>query len=235
MNKKKLLLVEDDLNLGIVLKDFLEMEGFFVAQANDGRSGYNSFTHNKFDLAILDIMMPNVDGITLAQQIRNTDRQIPIIFLSAKSMKEDIIKGFKIGADDYITKPFSTEELVLRINAVLRRSVSSNESDENMVFKFGIFEFNSREFILKSPDKQLALTKREAGLLKMLCLYKNKLLRREIALKEIWGENDYFMGRSMDVYIAKLRKVLKADPQISILNIHNAGFKLIVDGEENNY
>jgi len=231
MDKKKLLLVEDDVNLGVVLKDFLEMEGFSVIHSNDGRSGFNTYLQNKFDLAILDIMLPFVDGITLAQQIRNSDKQIPIIFLTAKSLKEDIIKGLKSGADDYITKPFSTEELVLRINAVLRRASGSNETDIPQTYKFGIFEFNSKEMLLKVHKKEINLTKREAGVLKMLCLYKNKLLPREIALKEVWGENDYFMGRSMDVYIAKLRKILKEDPAVSIINIHNAGFKLVVDGE----
>lgn len=234
MDKKKLLLVEDDVNLGVVLKDFLEMEGFSVVHSNDGRSGYNTFIRNKFDLAILDIMMPHVDGITLAQQIRNTDKQTPIIFLTAKSMKEDVIKGLKTGADDYITKPFSTEELVLRINAVLRRINIDAEQEENKVFKFGIFEYNWKELILKLPGRNIILTKREAGVLKMLCLYKNKLLPREIALKEVWGENDYFMGRSMDVYIAKLRKILKDDPSVSIVNVHNAGFKLVVEGENAN-
>jgi two-component system, OmpR family, response regulator len=231
MDKKRLLLVEDDVNLGVVLKDFLEMEGFSVIHSNDGRSGYQTFTRNKFDLAILDIMMPHVDGITLAQQIRNTDKHTPIIFLTAKSMKEDVIKGLKSGADDYITKPFSTEELVLRINAVLRR-INGEQNDERKLFRFGIFEYLPNELLLKFPGNSINLTKREAGLLKMLCLYKNKLLPREIALKEVWGENDYFMGRSMDVYIAKLRKLLKDDPSVSIVNIHNAGFKLAVEGEE---
>jgi DNA-binding response OmpR family regulator len=234
MVKKKLLLVEDDVNLGVVLKDFLEMEGFSVIHSNDGISGYNTFTRSKFDLAILDIMMPHVDGITLAQQIRSTDKYTPIIFLTAKSMKEDVIKGLKSGADDYITKPFSTEELVLRINAVLRRVGNGNETEETKVFKFGIFEYNLKEFSLKLPGKNINLTRREAGLLKILCLYKNRLLPREVALKEVWGENDYFMGRSMDVYIAKLRKILKDDPSVSIVNVHNAGFKLVVDGEDIN-
>jgi DNA-binding response OmpR family regulator len=231
MDKKKLLLVEDDINLGVVLKDFLEMEGFSVIHSNDGRSGFNTYLRNKFDLAILDIMLPFVDGITLAQQIRSSDKRIPIIFLTAKSLKEDIIKGLKSGADDYITKPFSTEELVLRINAVLRRATNGNETEIPMVFKFGIFEFNSREMVLKIAEKNITLTKREAGVLKMLCIYKNKLLPREIALKEVWGENDYFMGRSMDVYIAKLRKILKDDTSVSIVNVHNAGFKLQVEGD----
>lgn len=234
MDKKKLLLVEDDVNLGVVLKDFLELEGFSVIHSNDGRSGYSTFTRNKFDLAILDIMMPHVDGITLAQQIRSADKLTPIIFLTAKSMKEDIIKGLKSGADDYITKPFSTEELVLRINAVLRRVNGDKVTEENKVFRFGIFEYNAKELLLKFAGKSISLTKREAGLLKMLCLYKNKLLPREIALKEVWGENDYFMGRSMDVYIAKLRKILKDDPAVSIANVHNAGFKLVVEGEDVN-
>lgn len=232
MDKKKILLVEDDLNLGIVIKDFLEMEDFSVTHCKDGESGKKSFIKSKFHLALVDIMLPILDGFSLAEFIRKENKTIPIIFLTAKSMKEDKIRGFKVGADDYITKPFSTEELVLRINAVLRRTEAGNgEQPEKEVFSFGIFTFDYSEQLLNSNSGSIQLTKKEADVLRMLCKYENRLLKREIALKEIWGENDYFMGRSMDVYIAKLRKMLKEDPRISITNVHNIGFKLSVSDE----
>ncbi len=229
MESKKILLVEDDLNLGTVIKDFLEMEGFNAIHCIDGKSGKDNFDKSKFHLVIIDVMLPLLDGFSLAEYIRKVNKTIPLIFLTARSMQEDKIKGLKIGADDYITKPFSTEELLLRINAVLRR-MNGNQmpDDDNELFTFGKFEFNFSEQMLKSDTGQVQLTRKEARVLKMLCLYKNRLLKREIALKEIWGKNDYFMGRSMDVYIAKLRKLLKDDPGISIINVHNAGFKLAI-------
>jgi DNA-binding response OmpR family regulator len=229
MENKKILLVEDDLNLGIVLKDFLEMEGYAVLHCEDGKSGLKAVKEDDFHLAILDIMLPYIDGFTLADYIRKKNRKIPLIFLTAKSLKEDKIKGFKKGADDYITKPFSTEELILRINAVLRRTNNEDIFDESEIYRLGSYEFNYSEQLLKHTSKEKTLTKKEADVLRLLCQYKNKLLKREIALTEIWGENDYFMGRSMDVYISKLRKMLKDDPRISIINVHNTGFKLTVE------
>ena len=231
MEIKKLLLVEDDENLGIVLKDFLEMEGYSVTHCSDGKAGLKAFSNQNFSLAILDIMLPLMDGFTLAEGIRKKNKNTPLIFLTAKSLKEDKIRGFKTGADDYITKPFSTEELVLRINAVLRRFENSPSELTKQVYKFGKFEFDYSEQSLRFGEKEKVLTRKEAEVLKMLCVYKNRLLKREIALTEIWGENDYFMGRSMDVYITKLRKLLRDDPGISIVNVHNSGFKLIVEGE----
>ena len=231
MKNKKILLVEDDKNLGTVIKDFLEMEGYAVTHCMDGESGQDAFLHKKYHLIIIDIMLPLLDGFSLAEFIRNENHSMPIIFLSAKSMQEDKIKGLKIGADDYITKPFSTEELLLRINAVLRRTSENRTIPDEEVFSFGMFEFSYPEQLLKSGSQQIQLTNKEAKVLKMLCLYKNRLLKREVALKEIWGEDDYFMGRSMDVYIAKLRKILKNDPRISIINVHNSGFKLAVEDE----
>jgi DNA-binding response OmpR family regulator len=226
MPEKKILLVEDDQNLGIVIKDFLEMEGFFVLHCQDGECGKKAFDKSKFHLIIIDIMLPLLDGFSLAGYIREYNKSVPLIFLTAKSMKEDKIKGFKIGADDYITKPFSTEELILRINAVLRRTENGPAQDESReIYHFGLFEFDYTDQLLKSKES-VQLTRKEADVLRMLCKFRNTLLRREVALKEIWGENDYFMGRSMDVYIAKLRKLLKEDPSISIINVHNAGFKL---------
>jgi len=230
MSARKVLLVEDDLNLGIVTKDFLEMEGFSVKHSLDGESGKEAFLNKRFDIVIIDVMLPLLDGFSLAEYIRDRDKSIPLIFLTAKSMKEDRIKGFKVGADDYITKPFSTEELVLRINAVLRRTEGNDTAVvAPEVYGFGIFEFEYSEQTLKTNDQNIQLTKKEAEVLRMLCKYQNKLLKREVALKEIWGANDYFMGRSMDVYIAKLRKLLKKDPRISIINVHNTGFKLSID------
>lgn len=229
--QKRILLVEDDINLGIVTKDFLEMEGFSVDHCLDGESGKKAFLNRKYELILIDVMLPLLDGFSLASFIREKDSVVPLIFLTAKNMKEDKIKGFKTGADDYITKPFSTEELVLRINAVLRRT--SGETVETLptekTYTFGKFTFDYSEQSLSIRDKTVQLTKKEAEVLRMLCKYQNKLLRREVALKEVWGENDYFMGRSMDVYIAKLRKRLREDPAISIINVHNSGFKLNVE------
>jgi DNA-binding response OmpR family regulator len=229
MENKKLLLVEDDLNLGIVLKDFLEMEGYSVIHCLDGKTGLKAVNEEHFQLAILDIMLPYIDGFSLADYIKKKNRKIPLIFLTAKSLKEDKIKGFKRGADDYITKPFSTEELVLRINAVLRRTNNEDTIDESEIYHLGSYEFNYTEQLLKRFSREKTLTKKEADVLRILCRYKNRLLKREIALTEIWGENDYFMGRSMDVYISKLRKMLKEDKKISIVNIHNMGFKLSIE------
>jgi DNA-binding response OmpR family regulator len=230
MTERKILLVEDDQNLGIVLSDFLEMEGFSVVHRSDGKTGLEAFQDEEFQLVILDVMLPYIDGFTLAEHIRKHNKKIPLIFLSAKTMKEDKIRGFKTGADDYITKPFSTEELVLRINAVLRR-LNPEATEKEQVFRFGKYEFNYTEQILRYGTNERILTRKEAEVLKMLCMHKNRLLKREVALTKIWGENDYFMGRSMDVYITKLRKHLRDDPAISIVNVHNSGFKLAVEGE----
>ena len=224
--KQRILLIEDDENLGDVTKDFLQMAGYSVVLATNGKSGLEEYSYNKFDIIILDIMMPKIDGFTVIEKIRKVDKSTPVIFLTARTMKEDRIKGFKLGADDYMIKPFSTEELKLRIDAILRRT-SNNKIGENEIHEIGPFVFNYSEHKLSSVKLgEKNLTKREAEVLRMLCLYKNKILRREIALKEIWGEDDYFMGRSMDVYITKLRKLLKSEEGVLINNIHNTGFKL---------
>ncbi len=230
--KIRILLVEDDPNLSLVLQDYLEMLGYDVVLCNDGDEGIKAFKRKGFELCIFDIMMPKKDGFTLAEEVRLVDQKIPIIFLTAKSLKEDKIKGFHVGCDDYITKPFSTEELSLRIKAILKRCLirSSDSSDEGeSMFTIGTFIFDFENMLLKSADVEQSLTRKEAGLLKLLCIHKNKLLSREVALKTIWGENDYFIGRSMDVFIAKLRKYLKSDPTIQITNVHGTGFKLEVD------
>jgi len=230
--KAKILLVEDDNNLAMVLKDFLEIQKYEVQLESDGEKGYQAFRNSKFDLCLLDVMMPIKDGFTLAREIRELNEDIPIIFLTAKSMKEDKIEGFKSGADDYISKPFSTEELNLRIEAVLKRFKYSNIiSDKEKVFEIGKLMFDYTNLKLTGPNSEKKLTKREAEVLRMLALNKGKILRRDIALKNIWGEDDYFMGRSMDVYITKLRKYLKADENISIINVHGTGFKLEVENE----
>jgi DNA-binding response OmpR family regulator len=225
--KTNILLVEDDKNLGFVTKDFLTMSGYQVNLQEDGAKGLEAFQKYSFNLCLLDVMLPIKDGFELAQEIRKSDENVPIIFLTAKSLKEDTIKGLKIGADDYITKPFSTEELLLRIQAVLKRTLKPSFFDtEQIVFKIGQFTFNYSNMLLKSDRNEQKLTKTEAAVLKLLCQNKNKVLRREDALTTIWGENDYFMGRSMDVYITKLRKFLRQDGSLSIVNIHNIGFKL---------
>lgn len=229
--KVRILLVEDDLNLSIVLKDYLELMGYDIVLCNDGEEGLKIFKRKSFSLCIFDIMMPKKDGFSLAKEIRLADQKIPIIFLTAKSLKEDKIKGFQIGCDDYITKPFSTEELNLRIKAILKRSMvslNSEQSESLNMFKIGKFVFDFENMVLKSSDTEQNLTRKESNLLRLLCIHKGKLLSREIALKTIWGENDYFIGRSMDVFIAKLRKYLKPDTNIKIVNVHGTGFKLVI-------
>jgi len=223
-----ILLVEDDKNLGFVIKDFLEMSRFNVLLHENGQDGLNAFHSGKYDLILLDIMLPLLDGYSVAEEIRKLDCEVPIIFITARSMKEDRIKGFRTGADDYITKPFSTEELKLRINAILRRTQNRSGGQSQAVYKFGNHTFDYNNHILQTPSGKIHLTKREAEVLKLLVQNINNVLRREVALKMIWGEDDYFMGRSMDVYITKLRKILKDDPGIRIINIHNTGFKLEV-------
>ena len=228
-SKANILLVEDDKNLAFILTDFLTMSGYSVQHAEDGVAGLELFKNGKFDICILDIMMPLKDGFTLAEDIRIINEVVPIIFLTAKTMKEDKIKGFKTGGDDYITKPFSTEELSLRIEAILKRTrLSLLNGEKETVYDIGIFTFDYSNQLLKSPSAEQRLTKKEAEVLRLLCINKNKILRREIALKMIWGEDDYFMGRSMDVYITKLRKFLSEDTRVSITNIHRTGFMLEV-------
>jgi DNA-binding response OmpR family regulator len=227
--KPNILLVEDDKNLGFVLKDFLELSGYGVQLCEDGVSGLETFLQGIYDLCILDVMMPLKDGFTLAQEIRKSNRMVPIIFLTAKSMEEDKIRGFKSGGDDYVTKPFSTEELKLRIEALLKRSVyQAGYGEQETIYKIGNFSFDYSNQLLTSPAGERRLTRKEAELLKLLCQNTNKVLRRELALKTVWGEDDYFLGRSMDVYITKLRKFLSDDPGVSIVNVHKIGFKLEV-------
>lgn len=229
VERAKILLVEDDTNLGQVLKNNLELHDYIVELCRDGILGLASFRRENFDLCILDVMMPNMDGFALAEEIRNADPDIPLFFLSARNMKEDLIKGYKLGADDYIPKPFDTDVLLHKIKAILKRNQDIQERQHAQIaFQFGIFDFNSKLRILKYNGKEHTLSPKECSLLQMLCEYQNDLLPREQALKRIWGSDTYFNGRSMDVYIAKLRKYLDADENVNIVNIHGNGFRLVV-------
>lgn len=229
MEKVKVLLVEDDPNLGTLLKEYLEAKGYSTILAKNGKEGYDVFSKDKFNICILDVMMPVKDGYTLAKEIRAIDNNVPIVFLTAKSMKEDAIEGFKVGADDYITKPFSMEELLMRIIAILRRTENKTSvNSEQSEFKIGKYTFDYKHQTIEIKGVSQKLTTKEADLLKLLCLHMNEVLDRNFALKSIWHDNNYFSGRSMDVYIAKLRKYLKEDTSIELLNVHGKGFKLLV-------
>jgi len=224
----KLLLAEDDENLGLLLKEYLVAKGFDTTLYPDGDQAYKGFMNNHFDICILDIMMPKRDGFTLAKDIRIVNTDIPIIFLTAKNLKEDVIEGFKLGADDYITKPFSMEELIFRIEAILRRTSQDVQAGNQQIFKLGRYTFDTRKQILSEGQNTVKLTTKEADLLKLLCQNANKVLERNFALKSIWIDDNYFNARSMDVYITKLRKHLKDEPSIEIINVHGKGYKLIV-------
>ena len=226
--KPKILLCEDDTNLGMVLKNYLELNDYDVILERDGRLGLAAFQREKFDICLLDVMMPNMDGFTLAEEIRDVNPDVPLFFLSAKTMKDDIIQGYKLGADDYITKPFDSEVLLHKIKAILKRNEEMHREEVNAEFDLGRYHFNPRLRELTVDGKVQTLSPKENELLKMLSEYKNDLLSREIALKKIWGSDTYFNGRSMDVYIAKLRKYLKEDTDIEIVNIHGNGFRLVV-------
>lgn len=229
MKKASILLVEDDPNLSMVLQDYLEMLDYSIVLAKNGEEGLNAFMQQNFDLCILDVMMPKKDGFALAADIRRINGDTPIIFLTAKSLKEDRIKGFQMGCDDYITKPFSTEELSLRIQAIMRRCAQQNTNipvDSSKTYQLGIYSFEPDNMDLIGEQERRSLTRKETALLKILCENKNQLVAREFILKEIWGDDDYFLGRSMDVFIAKLRKYLSEDPSLAITNVHGAGFKL---------
>lgn len=228
--KLKILLCEDDENLGMLLREYLQAKGYSAELCPDGEVGYKTFLKNKFDLCVLDVMMPKKDGFTLAMEIRQANSEIPIIFLTAKTLKEDILEGFKIGADDYITKPFSMEELTFRIEAILRR-VRGKRTKENTVYKIGKFTFDTQKQVLSIEDKITKLTTKESELLSLLCAHANEILQRDFALKTIWIDDNYFNARSMDVYITKLRKHLKEDDSIEIINIHGKGYKLITPEE----
>jgi DNA-binding response OmpR family regulator len=227
MQKIKILLAEDDENLGMLLREYLIVKSYDADWFINGEKAYKSFIKNHYDLCILDVMMPVKDGYALAKEIRMTNAEIPIIFLTAKSLKEDIIEGFKAGADDYICKPFSMEELLFRVEAVIRRTKKDAAGMPLSEYKIGRYMFYPNTQLLKLGDSEYKLTTKEADLLKLLCANKNSILDRNFALKTIWIDDNYFNARSMDVYIAKLRKYLKDDPGVQIINVHGKGFKLI--------
>lgn len=227
-SKAKILLVEDDTNLGFVISDQLKSEGYHVVLCTNGQEGEMRFTEEEFHLCIFDVMMPRKDGFTLAREIRRINTTVPILFLTAKSMTEDKVEGFKAGGDDYLTKPFSFEELSMRVKALLKR-VNIHDEGEDKVIKLGEYVFDTENFTLKHPDFEKTLTKKEALVLKMLSKFKNQVVPRENILTAVWGQDDYFSGRSMDVFITKLRKYLSFDDTISIANIHGIGFKLEVN------
>lgn len=224
-NQIKVLLVEDDPNLGALLKDYLVAKGYNTELRSNGQEGYNAFVQSDFDFLILDVMMPVKDGLTLAKEIRGIDKKVPMLFLTAKSMKGDTLEGFNAGADDYMTKPFSMEELLARMSAILRRTAGEGASEESQ-YQVGRYIFKPLERILEIDGESSRLTTKENDLLKLLCKNANGVLERNDALKAVWGDDNYFNGRSMDVYIAKLRKHLKNDDKIEIMNIHGRGFKL---------
>ena len=229
--KLRILLCEDDENLGMLLREYLQAKGYYADLYADGESGYKAFLKGKYDICVLDIMMPKKDGFQLAQEIRTINSDVPVIFLTAKALKEDILEGFKLGADDYITKPFSMEELVMRIDAIMRR-VKGKKGKEITMYKIGKFTFDTQKQVLIVDDMSTKLTTKESELLSLLCAHVNEILERNFALKTIWIDDNYFNARSMDVYITKLRKHLKADPSIEIINIHGKGYKLIAPETE---
>ncbi len=224
-----ILLVEDDPNLGLVLQEYLQLKGGYqVTLCKDGEEGLKAFYQSEFNLCIFDVMMPKKDGFTLGREIRAINNEIPIIYATAKSMMEDKTEGFQLGADDYITKPFRIEELLLRIQAILKRVNMENSSKDERVFEIGEYSFDILTQTLSRFNQTIKISGKEAELLKLLCLRKNQILTREEALLKIWKDDSYFNGRSMDVYLSKIRKYLKEDPNIEILNVHGKGFKLIV-------
>jgi DNA-binding response OmpR family regulator len=228
MEKIKILLVEDDPNLGQILDEYLKLKGYETVLCKNGQEGLNTYNSRKFDFCIFDVMMPVKDGFTLAREIRMMDKHIPIIFLTAKSMKEDTIEGLKIGADDYLTKPFSMEELILRINVILKRTHQQGSTPSTTTtYQLGELKFDYNKSLLERPSGNVKLTSRENELLKMFCDHLNTTLERNVALMSIWKDDSYFNARSMDVYIAKLRKYLKEEETIQILTVHGQGFKLV--------
>ena len=226
--KIKILFAEDDENLGMLLREYLIAKGYDTDLYPDGEKALAGFKENSYHVCVFDVMMPLMDGFTLAKEVRILDKDIPIIFLTAKAMKDDIIEGFKIGADDYISKPFSMEELLFRVEAILRRTRENAQDEEQEEFTLGDYVFNSKKQTLIIGDESRKLTTKESELLLLLCLHKNKVLERNYALKTIWVDDNYFNARSMDVYITKLRKYLVADAGVQIINVHGKGFKLVI-------
>ena len=230
---REVLLLEDDVNLGFILQEHLQLEGFGVTLCSNGVEGLRRYLPGKHVLCLVDVMMPAMDGFTFARTLREGHDATPIIFLTAKSLKEDRIEGFRIGCDDYVTKPFSMEELMLRVRAVLRRSdpdASPDHETTTTLFGLGAFVLDHGKRVLRSGSKERKLTGREADLLRLLCLHKNRVLERDVALKAIWGSDTFFNGRSMDVFISRLRRYLRSDRSIEIQNVHGKGYKLMESG-----
>ncbi len=228
--KQRILLCEDEESLGMLLREYLQAKGYDAELYLDGEAGFKAFARSHYDMCVLDVMMPKKDGFTLAQEIREMNVDVPIIFLTARNLKEDIFEGFKIGADDYLTKPFSMDELVFRMEAVLRR-VKGVKTQPVTQYTLGKYTFDTQRQILSHDDEEVKLTTKESELLHLLCMHANDVLLRELALKTIWIDDNYFNARSMDVYITKLRKHLRADPTIEINNVHGKGYKLIIPEE----
>ncbi len=225
---QRVLLLEDDPNLGLIVQEHLQLNGFEVQLCSNGEDGLTEFRRGDYVLCLVDIMMPQMDGFAFAREVRQLDSEMPLIFLTAKSLKKDKLEGFHIGCDDYITKPFSVEELMLRIAAVLRRSTGTPADRETARFDIGAYSFDALTRTLRMGDQERRLTPRESDLLCLLCRYKNRTLERNLALREIWGDESYFNARSMDVFISRLRKYLRDDNRIEISSIHGIGFKLTV-------
>lgn len=228
--KNRIFLVEDDLSFGSVLKSYLEINDFSVQWIDDGKYAVDTFRQNEYDLCILDVMLPHVDGFTIGKEIRTMDERIPILFLTAKTMKDDVLTGYGVGADDYMTKPFDSEVLLAKVQAILKRGGRMDNGRE--LIRIGNYQFNHKLRTICLGEEERKLSPKESQLLKMLNDYKNNLLGRDVALKKIWGEDDYFTARSMDVYITKLRKYLAGDPAVEIKNVHGSGFQLIVNKPE---
>lgn len=228
--KPAILLVEDDQNLGFVVQDMLKRKGYSVYLARDGKEGLKRFNEQPYDLCVLDVMLPQKDGLSLAEDIRRVDPNVPIVFLTAKGQTEDRLAGFKAGGDDYLTKPFNHDELVLRIEAILRRTLGrTDDARAKDLFELGAFTYDHRNLVLSHPEGERKLTKREGEVLRLLCMHREQVLPRELVLNMVWGDDTYFLGRSLDVFISRLRKYLKPDPGVAIVNVHGVGFKLVVD------
>ena len=227
--KKRILLVEDDLNFGAVLKSYLELNDLLVDWIDDGRNALSQFEKQSYHLILLDVMLPHVDGFTIAREIRNKDAKTPFIFITAKTLRDDIVQGYKTGADDYITKPFDSEILLYKVKAILNRGDASPQQLENDLYQLGIFQFDYRARLLSSESEKMkqSLSPKESELLKLLMEHKGDVLPKSLALNRIWGDANYFTTRSMDVYIAKLRKYLSDDPNIKIITLHGAGYRMI--------
>lgn len=228
----KVLLVEDDANLGTLLREYLASKGYQVHWLKDGKKGLDAYFENAYEVLILDVMLPEMDGFSLAREIQKDPGYPPILFLTAKNQQEDVLEGFKAGGDDYMTKPFSMEELLLRIGALLKRNQSQTQPDssnEALVYQLGSFEFDSQHQTLSNGENRRQLSTKESDLLALLCEYRNQTLPRDEALRRVWGDDDFFTARSMDVYITKLRKYLKDEPSIQIMNARGQGYKLLVD------